>query len=79
MHYIKKLKEVESHHNNDDMRALHEEIDKLKKRLLRGLNLIKAAEERGRREGELDGYNKLSLNPDLKPSLDRQNFDYLMK
>ncbi len=79
MHYIKKLKEVESHHNNDDIRALHEEIDKLKKRLLKGPSLIKAAEERGRREGELDGYNKLSLNPDLKPSQDRQNFDYLMK
>lgn len=78
MHYIKKLKAAESHHNND-MRALHEEIDKLKKRLLRGPSLIKAAEERGRREGELDGYNKISLNPDLKPSQDRQNFDYLMK
>lgn len=79
MHYIKKLKEVESHHNNDDIRALHEEIDKLKKRLLKGPSLIKAAEERGRRQGELDGYNKISLNPDLKPSQDRQNFDYLMK
>lgn len=79
MHYKKKLKEAESHSNNDDMRALHEEIDKLKKRLEKGPSLIKAAEERGRREGELDGYNKISLNPDLKPSLDRQNFDYLMK
>lgn len=79
MHYIKKLKEVESHHNKNDMRALHGEIDKLKKRLLKGPSLIKAAEERGRREGELNGYNKLSLNPNLKPSLDRQNFDYLMK
>lgn len=79
MHYIKKLKEAESHNNNDDMRALHEELEKLKKRLLSGPRLIKEAEERGRREGELDGYNKISMNPDLKPSLDRQNFDYLMK
>lgn len=78
MDYIKKLKEAESHHNND-MRALHEELDRLKKRLLRGPSLIKAAEERGRREGELDGYNKISLNPDSRPSQDRQNFDYLMR
>lgn len=79
MHHIKKLKQTESLHNNDDMRALHLEIEKLKKRLLSGPRLIKAAEERGRREGELDGYNKISMNPDLKPSLDRQNFNYLMK
>lgn len=78
-HYKKKLEEAESHRNNDDMRALREEIDKLKKRLEKGPSLIKAAEERGRREGELEGYNKISLNPDLKPSQDRQNFDYLMK
>lgn len=71
MYYMKKSKEAESH-KNDDMRALHEEIGKLQERLSRGPGLIKAAEERRRREGELDGYNKLS-------SLDRQNFDYLMK
>lgn len=44
-----------------------------------GPGLIKAAEERGRRQGELDGYNKLSLDPELKPSQDGLNFDFLMK
>lgn len=68
MHYKKNLKEAESHRSNDNMRALYEKIDKLKKRLETGPSLIKAAEERGRREGELDGYNKISLNLDLKSS-----------
>lgn len=80
-YYKKKLAEAVPHGEGDSRstKALHEEIDKLKKRLAKGPGLIKAAEERGRREGELDGYNKLSLNPDLKPSQDRENFDYLMK
>lgn len=79
--YKKRLAEAVPHGDDDGTStgALHEEIDKLKKRLEKGPGLIKAAEERGRREGELNGYNKLSLNPDLKPSQDRENFDYLMK
>lgn len=68
-----------SHGTDDKTRALHEEIDKLKTRLEKGPSLIKAAEERGKRQGELDGFNKFSLNPDLKPSQDRLNFDFLMK
>lgn len=80
-YYKKKLAEVVLYGEDDNTstKALHEEIGKLKKRLEKGPGLIKAAEERGRREGELDGFNKLSLNPDLKPSQDRENFDYLMK
>lgn len=60
-------------------RKLYEENEKLKRRLDKGPALIKAAEERGRRQGKLDGYNKLSLNPKLKPSQDQLNFDFLMK
>lgn len=63
----------------DEKRELHEEIDKLRKRLDKGPGLIKAAEERGKRQGELDGFNKLSLHPELKLSQDRLNFDFLMK
>ena len=74
-----KLAEALSNVRDEKTRELHEEIDKLKTRLEKGPGLIKAAEERGRRQGELDGYNKLSLNPELKPSQDRQNFDFLMK
>lgn len=80
-YYQKKLAEVvlSGKDDNTSTKALHDEIAKLKKRLEKGPGLIKAAQERGRREGELDGFNKLSLNPDLKPSQDRENFDYLMK
>lgn len=74
-----KLEEVISQRTDDKMRGLNEEIEKLKARLEKGPALIKAAEERGRRQGELDGYNKLSLNPELKPSQDRLNFDFLIK
>ena len=74
-----KLAEALSNSRNDKTRDLHEEIEKLKMRLEKGPGLIKAAEERGRRQGELDGYNELSLNPDLKPSQDRLNFDFLIK
>ncbi len=74
-----KLEEAISQRTDDKMRELSEEIEKLKGRLEKGPALIKAAEERGRRQGELDGYNKLSLNPELKPSQDRLNFDFLMK
>lgn len=74
-----KLAEALSNDRDEKTRKLHEEIEKLKMRLEKGPGLIKAAEERGRRQGELDGYNKLSLNPELKPSQDRQNFDFLMK
>ena len=74
-----KLAEALSNGRDDKTRELHEEIAKLKMRLEKGSGLIKAAEERGRRQGELDGYNKISLNPELKPSQDRLNFDFLMK
>lgn len=74
-----KLAEALSTGRDDKTRELHGEIQKLKMRLEKGPGLIKAAEERGRRLGELDGYNKLSLNPELKPSEDRLNFDFLMK
>lgn len=81
-YWKQKLAEAHSHHTHgtdDKTSALHEEIEKLEKRLEKGPGLIKAAEERGRRQGELDGFNKFSLNPDLKPSQDRLNFDFLMK
>lgn len=81
-YWKQKLAEAHSHqtHGTDDKTsALHEEIEKLEKRLEKGPGLIKAAEERGRRQGELDGFNKFSLNPDLKPSQDRLNFDFPMK
>lgn len=74
-----KLEEAISQRTDDKMRELNEEIEKLKGRLEKGPALINAAEERGRRQGELDGYNKLSLNPELKPGQDRLNFDFLMK
>lgn len=81
-YWKQKLAEAHSHHSHgidSEPSALHEEIEKLKKRLEKGPGLIKAAEERGKRQGELDGFNKFSLNPDLKPSQDRLNFDLLMK
>ena len=78
-YWKQKLAEAVSSSRDDKTRDLHEEIGKLKTRLDKGPGLIKAAEERGRRQGELDGYNKLSLNPELKPSQDRLNFDFLMK
>lgn len=77
-YWKQKLAEAISN-GSDATRELHEEIDKLKKRLEKGPGLIKAAEERGKRQGELDGFNKLSLHPELKPSQDRLNFDFLMK
>ena len=81
-YWKQKLAEAHSHHSHgidDEPSALREEFEKLKKRLAKGPGLIKAAEERGKRQGELDGFNKFSLNPDLKPSQDRLNFDLLMK
>ena len=78
-YWKQKLAEAMSSSRDDKTRDLHEEIEKLKTRVDKGPGLIKAAEERGRRQGELDGYNKLSLNPELKPSQDRLNFDCLMK
>lgn len=81
-YWKQKLAEAHSHHSHgidDETNALHEEIEKLKRRLEKGPGLIKAAEERGKRQGELDGFNKFSLNLDLKPSQDRLNFDFLMK
>lgn len=82
-YWKKKLAEAHSHNSHgigDEPSALHEEIEKLKRRLAKGPGLINAAEERGRRQGgELDGFNKFSLNPDLKPSQNRLNFDLLMK
>lgn len=77
-YWKQKLAEAMSN-GRGETRELHEEIDKLKKRLDKGPGLIKAAEERGKRQGELDGFNKLSLHPELKPSQDRLNFDFLMK
>lgn len=78
-YWKQKLTEAFSKDKDEITRELHEEIEKLKARLEKGPGLIKAAEERGRRQGELDGFNKLSLNPELKPSQDRQNFEFLMK
>ena len=78
-YWKQKLAEAVSNGRDDKTRELHEEIEKLKTRLDKGPGLIKAAEERGKRQGELDGFNKLSLNPELKPSQDRLNFDFLMK
>ena len=74
-----KLTEALSSGRDEKTRKLHGEIEKLKMRLEKGPRPIKAAEERGRRQGKPDGYNKLSLNPALKPSDDRLNFDFLMK
>ena len=74
-----KLAEALSSGRDDKTRGLHGDIEKLQTRLEKGPGLIKAAEERGRRQGEPDGYNKLSLNPELKPSEDRLNFDFLIK
>ncbi|MCJ1348688.1 hypothetical protein MMC31_006921, partial [Peltigera leucophlebia] len=79
-YWKQKLTEVVSQRRDgESTRELHEQIEKLKTRLEKGPGLIKAAEERGRRQGELDGFNKLSLNPELKPSQDRLNFEFLMK
>ena len=78
-YWKEKLAEAMSQSADDKTRKLYQENEKLKGRLDKGPALIKAAEERGRRQGELDGYNKLSLNPELKPSQDRLNFDFLMK
>ena len=78
-YWRQKLTEVLSKGRDETTRELHEEVEKLKARLGKGPGLIKAAEERGRRQGELDGFNKLSLNPELKQSQDRVNFDFLMK
>ena len=78
-YWKQKLAEVLPKGTDDNTRELHEEIERLKARLEKGPGLIKAAEERGRRQGELDGFNKISLNPELKPSQDRLNFDILMK
>ncbi|MCJ1346158.1 hypothetical protein MMC31_004372, partial [Peltigera leucophlebia] len=78
-YWRQKLAEVLSKSKDETTKELHEEVEKLKARLQKGPGLIKAAEERGRRQGELDGYSKLSLNPELKPSQDRLNFDFLMK
>ena len=78
-YWKQKLREAVSKDKDQNTRELVEEIEKLKTRLEKGPGLIKAAEERGRRQGELDGFNKISLNPELKPSQDRLNFEYLMK
>lgn len=75
----KKLTEVSSKDKDETTRDLHEEIEKLKARLEKGPGLIEAAEERTRRQGELDGINKVSLSPELEPSQERLNFDFLMK
>lgn len=78
-YWKKKLVEAQSNGNDGKTSELYEEIEVLKKKLEKGPGLIKAAEERGKRQGELDGFNKISLNPELKPSQDRLNFDFLMK
>lgn len=78
-YWKEKLREAVSKNQDQNTRDLLEEIEKLNARLEKGPRLIKAAEERGRRQGELDGFNKLSQNPELKPSQDRLNFDFLMK
>lgn len=78
-YWKQKLREAVSKDKDQNTRELVEEIEKLKTRLQKGPGLIKAAEERGRRQGELDGFNKISLNPELKPSQDRLNFEFLMK
>lgn len=78
-YWRQKLSEVSSKSKDETTMELREEVEKLKARLEKGPGLIKAAEERGRRQGELDGFNQLALNPELKPSQDRLNFDFLMK
>ena len=78
-YWKQKLTEIISKEKDEDTRELHKEIEKLKTRIEKGPELMKAAEERGRRQGELDGFNKLSLNPELKPSQDHLNFEFLMK
>lgn len=78
-YWKQKLREAVSKDEDKNTRDLLQEIEKLKARLEKGPGLIKAAEERGRRQGELDGFNKFSLNPELKPSQDRLNFEFLMK
>lgn len=78
-YWKEKLREAVSKDEDQNTRDLLEEIEKLKARLEKGPRLIKAAEERGRRQGELDGFNKFSSNPELKLSQDRLNFEFLMK
>lgn len=78
-YWKQKLREAVAKYEDQNRRDLLEEIEKLKARLEKGPGLIKAAEERGRRRGELDGFSKFSLNPELKPSQDRLNFEFLMK
>lgn len=75
----KKLVETQSNGKDNKTSELYEEIKILKKKLEMGPGLIKAAEERGQRQGELDGFGKFSLNTELRPSQDRLNFDSLLK
>lgn len=72
----KKLVETQSNGKDNKTSELYEEIKILKKKLEKGPGLIKAAEERGQRQGELDGFSKFSLNTELRPSQDRLNFDF---
>lgn len=78
-YWKQKLVEAQSNGKDNKTSELYDEIEILKTKLEKGPGLIKAAEERGKRQGELDGFNKFSLNPELRPSQDRLNFDVLLK
>lgn len=60
-YWKQKLVEAQSNGKDNKTNELYDEIEILKKKLEKGPGLIKAAEERGKRHGELDGFNKFSL------------------
>lgn len=77
-YWKQKLVEAQSNGKDNKTNELYDEIEILKKKLEKGPGLIKAAEERGKRQGELDGSTSSLSNPELRPSQDRLNFDFLL-
>ncbi len=63
--------------NEEKLDEAEAKVEELRKRL--DPTKLKAAYDRGWREGGIAGYNKYSLNPETKPSDDRLAFDNICK